>query len=96
VLKNTSNYDGFQFPDAKDCEQPLPPTRFVGFNNGDAGAAKDRSLIANIDPDRALIGFKEMPITLVDADHDAGEVACGEIGRLAVERAPFINHFERR
>jgi hypothetical protein len=79
----------------KDREQPLPPTAVVGFNS-EAGAAKDRSPIANIDRDRALISFKEMPITPVEANHDAGEVACGEIGGLAVERARLINYFERR
>jgi hypothetical protein len=55
-----SYFDGLQFVDAKDCEQPLPPTAVVGFKS--AGVAKDRSLAANIDADRALISFKEMPI----------------------------------
>ena len=58
-----------------------------------AGLAKDGSPIANIDADRALISFKEMPIAAVEANHDAGEVARGQIGRLAVERATLINHF---
>src|SRR5262249_10336284 len=81
---------------AKDQEQPLPPTAVVGFNrfNSEACPAKDGSPIAHID--RPLIRFKEMPITPVEAYHDAGEVAYGEIGGLAVERAALINHFERR
>jgi hypothetical protein len=37
-----------------------------------------------------------MPITPMEANRDAGEVACGEIGGLAIERAALINHFERR
>jgi hypothetical protein len=94
VSRKISYYDGLHFADAKDCEQPLPPSAVVGFKS--AGAAKDRSLAANIDADRALISFKEMPITPVEANHDAGEVACGEIGGLAIERAALINHFERR
>ena len=68
----------------KDHEQPLPPTAVVGFNS-EARPAKDCSLIANIDPNRSLISFKEMPITPVEANHDAGKVPCGEIGGLAVE-----------
>jgi hypothetical protein len=87
--------DGPQFADVKDREQPLPPTAVVRFGS-ETGAAKDRSPVANIDPDRALISFKEVPITPVEANHDAGEVACGEIGGLAIERAALINHFERR
>jgi hypothetical protein len=66
----------------------------LGFKS--AGAAKDRSLAANIDADRALISFKEMPITQVEASHDALKVARGEIGGLAVERATLINDFEGR
>ena len=77
------------------AEQPLPPTAVVGFRS-EAGVAKDRSPAANIDADCALIGFKEMPITPVDAKHHALEVARGEIGGLAVERAALINDFERR
>src|SRR5262249_57324484 len=86
-----------QLADAKGGEQPLPPTVavVVGFNS-EAGEAKDRSPIANIDPDRALISFKEMPITLVEANHDGGKVACGKIGGLAVERAALIKESERR
>ena len=79
----------------KDREQPLQPTAVVGFNS-EPSPAKDGSPIANIDPNRALISFKEMPMTPVDANHDAGKVPCGEIGGLAVERAALINHFERR
>ena len=90
-----SNYDGLQFADAKDREQPLPPTAVVGFNS-EPGAAKDCSSVAKIDPDRALVSLKEMQITPVAANHDAGEVACGEIGCFAVERTALINHFERR
>ena len=66
----------------------------VGFKS--AGVAKDRSLAANIDADRALISFKEMPIRQVEANHDALNVARGEIGGLAVERATLINDFEDR
>src|SRR6266436_4861315 len=40
--------------------------------------------------------FKEMPITQVEANHDALKVARGEIGGLAVERAILINDFEGR
>jgi hypothetical protein len=76
-------------------EQPLPPTAVVAFSSA-AGTAKDRSAAANIDADRALIGFKEMRSTPVDANHQALEVARGEIGGLAVERAALINDFERR
>jgi hypothetical protein len=93
--QKNSYYDGLRFAEAKNREQPLPPTAVVGFNS-EAGAAKDRSPIANIDPDRALVSFKEMPITAVEANHDALKVACGEIGGLAVERAAVINHFECR
>ena len=76
-------------------EQPLSPTAVVGFRS-ETGVAKDRSLAANIDADRALISFKEMPITLVEANHDALKVARGEIGGLAVEAATLINDFEGR
>jgi hypothetical protein len=37
-----------------------------------------------------------MPITSVEANRQALEVARGEIGGLAVERAALINDFERR
>ena len=92
--QKNSNYDGLQLANVKHREQPLPPTAVVGFNS-EPGAAKDRSPVANIEPDRALVILKEMPITPVPANHDAGEVAGGEIGGLAVERAALINHFER-
>ena len=36
-----------------------------------------------------------MPITPVEANHDLGGVARGEIGGLAVKRAALINDFER-
>ena len=68
----------------KDREQPLPSTAVVRLGS-ETSAAKDRSPVANIDPDRALISFKEVPITPVEANHDAGEVACGEIGGLAID-----------
>jgi hypothetical protein len=77
-------YDGLQFADPKDREQGLPPTAVVGVN-GETGAAKDRSAVANIDPDSALITLKEMQITAVAANYDARDVACGKIGSLAVE-----------
>ena len=93
--RKISYYDGLHFADAKDREQPLPPTALVGFRS-EAGIAKDRSPAANIDADCALISFKEMPITQVEANHDALKVARGEIGGLAVERATLINDFERR
>ena len=86
--------DGLQFADAKDREQDLPPTGVVGFRN-EARVVKDRSPVTEIDVDRALISFKEMPIAPMKANHDGGEVACGQIGDLAVERAALINHFER-
>ena len=90
-----SYYDGLQFANVKDREQPLPPNCWLlGFKS--AGVAKDRSLAANIDADRALISFKEIPITQVEASHDALKVARGEIGGLAVERATLINDFEGR
>jgi hypothetical protein len=95
VSRRISYYDGLHFAGlAKGREQPLPPTAVVGFKS--AGAAKDRSLAANIDADRALISFKEMPITQVQANHDALKVARGEIGGLAVEAATLINDFEGR
>jgi hypothetical protein len=90
----TSYYDGLHFADTKDREQPLPPTAVVGFKS--AGAAKDRSLAANIDADRALISFKQMPITHVEANHNALKIARGEIGGLAVEATTLINDFEGR
>ena len=79
----------------KDHEQPLQPIAVVGFNS-EAGPAKDGSPIANIYPNRALISFKEMPITQVEANHNALKVARGEIGGLAVEAATLINDFEGR
>ena len=88
------NYDGLQLANVKYREQPLPPTAVVGFNS-DPGAAKDRSPVANIEPDRAIIDLKRMPITPVAANHDATDVACRKINGLAVERAALINHFER-
>src|SRR6266487_5575255 len=95
VSRKISYYDGLQFADAKDREQPLPPNCWLlGFKS--AGVAKDRSLAANIDADRALISFKEMPITQVEANHDALKVARGEIGGLAVERATLISDFDGR
>ena len=96
VSKKYLYHDGLWFADAKDNEQPVPPTAVVVGFNIEAAVAKDRSPIANIDPNRALISFKEMPITSVKANHDAGNVPCVEIGSLAVERAALINHFERR
>jgi len=94
--RKISYFDGLQFADAKLREQPLPPTAVVSFRSEGAGVAKDRSMAANIDADRALIGFKEMRSTPVDASHQAVEVTRGEIGALAVERATLINDFERR
>jgi hypothetical protein len=88
-------FDGLQFADAKLREQPLPPNCWLlGFKS--AGVAKDRSPAANIEADSALISFKEMPIRPVEANHDALNVARGEIGGLAVERATLINDFEGR
>jgi len=69
-------YDCLQFADAKNREQPLPPTAVVGFRN-EARVVKDCSLVTRIDVDRALISFKEMPITPMKTNHDGGEVACG-------------------
>jgi len=37
-----------------------------------------------------------MPITQVEANHEALEIARGEISGLAMEQAAFINGFERR
>jgi len=88
-------FDGLQFADAMLREQPLPPTAVVAFSSA-AGTAKDRSPAANIDADRTLIGFKEMRSTPVDTNHQPLEVARGEIGGLAVERAALINDSERR
>jgi hypothetical protein len=96
VSRKISYFDGLQFVDSKDREQPLPPTAVVGFRSEGSGKAKDRSLAANIDANRALISFKEIPITLVEANHDALKVARGEILRLAVEQATLINDFEVR
>jgi len=95
VTLKPSYFDGMQFADAKRREQSLPPTAVVGFRS-EVGVAKDRSPAANIDADCALISFKEMPTTPVDANHQALEIARGEISGLAVERAAFINDFERR
>lgn len=65
-------------------EQPLPPPTVIGFY-GEAGAAEDRSPVANIDPDRAIVGLERMPITPVAANYHARDVARGKIGSLAVE-----------
>jgi hypothetical protein len=86
-------YDGFQFVHAKHRARPVPPTALVAFKS-DVSAAKDHSAAANIDADRALISFKEMPITPVTANHNLGEVARGEIFDLAVARAALIDDFE--
>ena len=83
-LPRISYLDGLQFADAMLREQPLRPTAVVAFSSA-AGAAKDRSPAANIDADRALIGFKEMRSTPVDTSHQALEVTRGEIGGLAVD-----------
>lgn len=88
-------HDGLPFAEAKDREQPFPATAVVEFNS-EAAAAKDRPPPAKIDPDRSLISLKEMHITPMAANRDAGEIARGEIGGLAIERAAVINHFERR
>jgi hypothetical protein len=96
VSRKILYFDGLHFVDAKDREQPLPPTAVVGFRSDSASVAKDRSLAANIDANRALISFKEIPITQVVANHHALKVACGEILRLAVERATLIKDFEVR
>ena len=94
ITQVEANHDALKV-DAKDREQPLPPTALVGFRS-EAGIAKDRSPAANIDADCALISFKEMPITPVDANHQAVEITLWEIGGLAVEQAALINDFERR
>jgi hypothetical protein len=83
----------FQSADVKLREQSLPPSGVVGFGS-EARITKDRSSAVNIDADRALISFKEMPTTPVNANHEAVEVAGGKIGGLAVERAALINDFE--
>ena len=80
-------YDGLQLTNVKLRHQTVPPPAVVRFNRA-ADAAKDRSPIAKVDPDRALVSFQEMPISTVEASDDAGEVACRKIGRLSVERAP--------
>jgi hypothetical protein len=79
---------------AQHREQPVPPTALVAFKS-DVSAAKDHSAAANIDADRALISFKEMPIMPVEANHDLGEVARGEIVGRSVKRAALIHDFER-
>lgn len=89
-------YDGLQFADAKGREQPFPPTTVARFRSETAAAPKDRSAIANINGDSALISFKQMPIAPVEANHDAGHVTSGKIGSLPVKRASLISHFERR
>jgi len=96
LSREISYFDGLQFVDAKDRDQPIPPTAVVGFRSEGAGVAKDRSLAANIDANRALISFKEMPIRPVEANDDALKVAREEIGGLAVEQATLINYFEGR
>ena len=68
--------DSLQFADAKDREQPLPPTGVVGFRN-EARVVKDRSPVTRIDVDHALVSFKEMPFTTMKTNHDGGEVPCG-------------------
>ena len=95
AVNRISYYDGLHFANAKHCEQPLTPNCWL-LGVKSAGVAKDRSLAANIDADRALISFKEMPIRQVEANHDALKVARGEIGGLAVERATLIDDFEDR
>src|SRR5262249_19297986 len=85
--------DQLQFADVKDGEQLLPPTVIVG-SGIDARAVKDGSPVAKIDPDRALVSFEKVPITPVQTYHDAGEVPCGKIGVLTIERAALINDFE--
>jgi len=95
VTLKPSYFDGLQFADAKRREQSLPPSAVVAFSSA-AGVAKDRSPAVNIDADRTLITFKEMPITQVEANHDALKVAHGEIGGLAVEPATLVNDFEGR
>src|ERR1700745_2206109 len=92
-VRSAWNCDEFQFADAKDREQLLPPTAIVGFGS-DAGAVKDGSWVAKIDPDRALVSFKEVPMTPGKTHPDVREVSCGESGVLTVERAALINDFE--
>ena len=89
-LSRISYYDGLHSANAKHGEQPLPPNCWL-LGVKSAGVAKDRSPAANIDADRALISFKEMPITPVDPKHQPLDVARLEIGCLAVERAALIN-----
>jgi len=89
-----SNYDDLQLANVKQREQSLPPTTIAGFNSG-SGAPKDCSSIAKIDPDRALVSLKKMPITPVSANHDGGDVARWKSRSLAVERTALVNHFER-
>jgi len=95
VSRKISYFDGLQVADAKHREQPFPPTAVVAFKS-EPGVAEDHSPATNIDADRALISFKPMPITPVDANHGAGDVARREIGGFAVERAALVNDFERR
>ena len=83
-------FDGFQSADVELHKKSLPPSAVVGFGS-EAHVAKDRSSAVNVDADRALICFKEMPITRVDANHHPIEVAGGKIGGLAVERAALTN-----
>jgi hypothetical protein len=85
--------DELQFADAKNGEQLLPPTVIVG-SGSDTRAVKDGSPVAKIDPNRALVSFKKVPIAPVQTYHDAREVACREIGILAIERTALINDFE--
>jgi hypothetical protein len=83
--------------DEKTAGQCSPVSRKISYYDGlQFVDAKDRSPAANIDADRALIGFKEMRSTPVDASHQAVEVTRGEIGGLAVERATLVNDFQRR
>lgn len=84
VRPKISYCDSLRFADAKDRKESLPPTAVAG-SNSEAGAAKDRSPVANIDPDRALISLEEMQITTMETSHDAGNVACWEIGSHAVK-----------
>jgi hypothetical protein len=92
VSREILYFDGFQSADVKLREQSLPPS-VVRFRS-EARVTKDRSSAVNIDADRALISFKEMPITRVDANHQAVEIAGGKIGGFSVERAALINDFE--
>src|SRR5262249_13641662 len=88
-------YDSLQLTDVRLREQRTPPPAIAGFNRA-PGPPKDRSPIAKVDPDGALVSLKEMPIPPVESNHDIGEVACRKIGGLSVRRAPLINHFQRR